>query len=260
MANTVDTDPGQQPLAVDSIPVESLPYYERVVLPTIGESNIIEGWRLTENAPPFRGVRALASGTVGSQVTQDVVSGAPEWPRTAFFTQSVGGTVIDTGDPAGGEFDFDSDTDFTYQFWARGENNSKAIGAMVKRAAAGSGPGISIVWVTSTSPDQIQFALYDGSGSSTKSVIDNALSDDTWHMWTLVHDGTAQEIRIWLDGVEQGAPVSTAALGSFANTESFLIGDGEGVLQVFGGFMAHVYILSIVPSQDQIDALFAGGP
>lgn len=260
MANTVDTDPGQQPLTVDSIALEALPYYEGVVRPTVGLENIIEGWRLTENAAPFRGVKGLADGTVGSQVTQAVASGAPSWPAAAFFTQAVGGTVIDTGDPAGGEFDFDSGDDFTFQFWARGDNNTLAIGAMSKRAAAGTGPGISIVWVTSTDPDILQFALYDATGSAVKSVSTNALSDDTWHMYTLVHDGTLQQMRVWVDGVEQGTPVSTASLGTFANSEPFLIGDGEGVLQVFGGFMAHAYICATALTQAQIDALFAGGP
>ena len=260
MANTVDTDAGQQPLTVDSIPLEALPYYEGVVRPTIGFENIIEGWRLTENAGLFRGVKGLADGTVGSQVTQDVVSGAPAWPRVARITQAVSGTVIDCGDPAGGEFDFDPDTDFSYQFWVRGDANSLFLGFASKRDLAGVGPGVSLAWITGTNPDQLQFVCFDGTGFALKAVLTNILSDDAWHMYTCAHDGTAKEMRIWVDGVEQGAPVSTAALGTFANAEPFLIGDGEGALQVFGGFPAHFYILSIVPTQAQIDKLFAGGP
>ena len=260
MANTVDTDPGQQPLTADTIPLEALPYYEGVVRPTIGESNIIEGWRLTENAGLFRGVKGLADATVGDQVTQDVVSGAPAWPRTAKITQTVFGDVIDCGDPAGGEFDFDSTTDFAYVFWVRGEDNAKAQGVLSKRKSDNTGPGISITWRTDVTPDQIQFLCLDGTLFAQKSVTSDVLHDDTWHFYVCAHDGDASEMRMWIDGVEQGAPVSTSALGSYANSEPFLIGDGPGTLQVIGAFVSQTYILSIVPSQAQIDILFAGGP
>lgn len=260
MSNTVDTDAGQQPLTVDSIPLEALPYYEGVVRPTIGEANIIEGWRLTENAGLFRGVRGLIDATVGDQVTQDVVSGAPAWPRTARITQSVFGDVIDCGDPPGGEFDFGSDIDFAYVFWVRGDDNAVAQGVLSKRDLANIGPGITISWRTDVSPDQIQFLCFDATLFAQKSVVSDVLHDDTWHHYVCAHDGTLSQMRMWIDAVEQGAPVSTAALGTYANSLPLLIGNAPGSLQVIGAFVAHFYILSIVPSQDQIDALFAGGP
>ena len=155
--------------------------------------------------------------------------------------------------PDSSDFDLTATADWTWEFWVYRTTTDPSGDALINRADGG-GHGWNINWDGSN-----KVRIYnanDGSGGITAST---AIAVNTWTHVALVHDDSANTLKIYLDGTEDNSVTASSAI-SWTNVDTALwIGGqdtGSGATRFFsGGYLDEIrlsdtarYTSSFTPS------------
>ena len=139
--------------------------------------------------------------------TAGIVDGAQDFNGTSDRV-----TVED--DPS---LDWASDQGITIELWAKFTNASSRNKVMIGRDDGGGGHPHWWVGIQQNTGKAI-FTLIDTNGNGTNIVGTTPLNDDEWHYITAVKDESVDQIRLYVDGIEENSAYHDYTAGFGAAT------------------------------------------
>jgi hypothetical protein len=211
------------------------------------------GWRPANGS--ITGRISSIDGGAASGVSVEI---NPLWLK-ALLLDGAGGhvSISDTA----GTLSFGSGSDFTVEAWFKFGGNGgtgPGDGVMIVKASAGSGEQSYPFWLGNLrsygEPGRLRFAVSDGDTTIDVSSDSTGFNDDSWHHLACVHEAAQNEVRMYVDGVFQGATLYTR-LGDITNTDFVTIGAGRIPGSWFGGQIDEIRIWSA--ARDSMEILSA---
>ena len=158
-------------------------------------SGMIHYWKLDEIAgPPYKDFYWIndAVCTDCPVATTGLVNGA----------QLFNGATNMVNIPSDVSFDWSSTASFSIEFWMKQESADTCLNT---RVAVGRDKPEGVHWWVGCEGGKAAFFLYDSTRTGAGVYgLDNALNDTNWHHIVAVRDGTANALRIFVDGQLQG--------------------------------------------------------
>lgn len=190
---------------------------------------------------------------VGAQHTFQQNPGPTGCTNDEYVAQNNSGSSVDVTNVA---FDVigSPGQDFTFEMWTQIPASGFGF-ALIDKTTTGSPFNWNSLAIVNSITGRVRGQLLDGASNP---VIDGAtaVNDGLWHHCVLVADRTVNgEIRLYVDGVSDAAPVAIPSNGSFdsSNTRQLEFGDrdaGSGAGSLVGD-MAHgaVYLSALSPAR-----------
>ena len=129
---------------------------------------------------------------------------------------------MDMGDPVGGEFDFDLTQSFSLVAWVKLSSAPEQTIFFKRRMIRGT--HLEGYLLRLTDNGIVNFEIEDTRGSISYCLSSTSIDDNQWHLIVAIRDVANDEMRIYIDGVQDGAPIVDNSSTTLANTASFLIG------------------------------------
>lgn len=192
--------------------------------------------------------------TSGNSYSGSIQNGSPSWTTGKYG----GGIYLDgTDNISGGDVNhLDGTSQFTLSFWSKKASSADQI--LLQK-----GPDANNSLSFERYSDGVIY-LYVSDGSSQESHLNDSWSDNAWHHFSMVYDGTqstaADRVSLYVDGVKK----TFTATGSFptltdTNTSNFNIGYNNSGTDYSTGSIDDIRIYQYARSQKQIiDDMNAG--
>ena len=130
----------------------------------------------------------------------------------------------DMGDPASGVLDFGTGS-FTVMAWVKSsaaDNNDQILNKKIYGSS-----GYSLFIEGSGTSRRARFLIHDGASQAYR-IGPTHIVDGAWHHVAGVVDRSTNQLRLYVDGVQDGLPVDVSTVGSVDTTAAFHIGRYDG--------------------------------
>lgn len=144
--------------------------------------------------------------------------------------------------------DFGTSTDFTLHAWVKFSVSQPSYAGVIVKA--GSWPGYQMVIVN----NKIAFETHDGSNFANGSGT-TALNDGVWHHVAMVANRAAQNVKLYVDGVQEASVNHVGIGGNLDNSYPLLIGTDRGYGAYINGLIDEPAVVGRALSAAEIAAL-----
>jgi hypothetical protein len=143
-------------------------------------------------------------------------------------------------DPTGA-LNFPFNQSMTFEALIQTTNSGQSnVGAIVGKVPSSS---TASQWWWRVNAGKQQFLVRDANGSQFSKNGSAILTDGAWHSLAAVYDGSAKQLRLYVDGVMDGSPVSATCSAEIGNSTNLCIGQFAGTAnRFFNGNMDFVRI------------------
>lgn len=147
--------------------------------------------------------------------------------------------------PDNENFNFDTNQNFTIDFWLRMPSNAQSPGLNTILRKGNIGSGIPFLIVLNSNEGTIELHRSDGSDFSSVSVSSIILADNKFHHFSFIKAET--QLRIYIDGIVRGTGNDNLT-GSTQTTQNLTmgIGDSSNGLGIFNGEIDELRIWNII--------------
>ncbi len=142
---------------------------------------------------------------------------------------------------------FGPDKGFSIEIWFKGASGSRTLAE--KRELAGNGDG----WTLLVGGGKAQFQVENNTGSDVI-ISTSDVDDDAWHQIVAVRDAGADELRLYVDGVQDATPNSSTL--NDLSTPSDLSWGGDGVAGGANGEVSNAVLYDSAITGSEIQELF----
>ncbi|MGC2062334.1 MAG: LamG-like jellyroll fold domain-containing protein, partial [Thermodesulfovibrionales bacterium] len=168
-------------------------------------------WKLDENTAPFTdayGTDAVCTNC--PDAATGIINGAQHFNTTSQVNVADDNT-----------FNWSSTSSFSIEFWMKTDSGSTCAGNQVIVGRKNSPTGL--LWVGCADGGSAEFDLTDKSGNGAGVTGTKDLTDGNWHHVAAIRDASANQIRIYVDGILENSEPATFTSG-FDFSESLNIG------------------------------------
>jgi uncharacterized repeat protein (TIGR01451 family) len=161
--------------------------------------------------------------------------------------------------PADEDFDWGSTDDFSIEFWLQTASASTCAGNEVVIGRDDSSTNLHW-WVGCQDGGEAAFYLIDTSGTMFETTGTRDLTDGNWHHVVAVRDASTNQIRLYVDGVEEDAQSATYTTGFGSPVAALNIGWlnlSHGYH--FDGILDEVALYDRILSASEIQQHYSGG-
>jgi hypothetical protein len=213
------------------------------------DSTTTSYWKLEETAAPFADYTLNA--LEGSCTSCPSTTTGQVGEALAFDGSANNFVQFDAAAGAASSIDIPLATSFSVAAWVNRADGISSTEVVIGRNAAS---GMQL-WLGIEGGDNAAFSLRDDTGTGRVQVSGSAdIADGDWHLIVGAYDAAVGEMRIYVDGVQDGSAVSAAFTAGFTSDSAPLL---LGNLSIGGGFdftgaIDEVAIFKFIPSTDMM--------